>query len=218
MNKIILTSILILLSISIFGQYMPRPVVLHTIATIEDTCDNKYCVIDFSDKYLLALNYITQNDSNLQFKKIKISERPMMTSYSRFFKVLDEVTQKKVSYTDSTTMYIDESVYGKADVSLNIAFDNQRFQLPDSLYTTTKAEMTIFFSKILDNDLFVRFTSCFPELSHNYDYVSYVKFGSEVGCDDFYNLYYFKFENNEIYKIYKLIKYKDEKGELIRVK
>ena len=208
MNKLILISVFILLSNSIVGQYATG---LSTFKMVENPCDDKYCVIDFSDKYLLALNYITENDSNLQFKKIKISERPVRTNYLEFFKFLDVETQKKVFCIDTIT----DGDY--EELHIDFAFDNQRFQLPDFLYTS-EAEMTIFFSKILDNDLFVTFTSCFPELSHNYDYGSYLVFGESLGCDDFYNLYYFKFENDEIDKVYKRVKNEKGEGKFVRVK
>ena len=214
MNKIIVTSIFILINGSMFGQYIvPRPIGLNVMDIKENPCDNKYCVIDFSEKYLLALNYITQNDSNLQFKKIKISERPNWTSYTTFFEFLDTEIQKKVFRIDTIT----DGRYGYVKKDIDFSFDNQRFQLPDSLYTS-EAEITMFFSKILDNSLFVNYTSCLPELSHNYDYKFYVAFSLNLGCDDFNNLYYFKFKDNEIDEIYKWIKNESGNGKIVRLK
>ena len=214
MNKTIVTYILILLSVGIFGQHTSCPIVLVSIGTVEDTCDNKYCVIDFSEKYLLALNYLTQNDSNLQFKTTKVSEKPDWTSHITFFEFLDTEIQKKVFRVDTIT----NGVYKCAEVHTNFTFDNQRFLLPDSI-NTDKAAITMFFSKILNNDLFVSFTHCCTEPPHNYDFMSCMSYRLELDCKDIdNNLYYFKFKDNEIDEIYKWIKNESGNGKIVRLK
>ena len=118
------------------------------LETIYDTCKNTdSCSIMFSEKYLIALNYIVQKDSVLKNKKIKISETPA-EFIVRFNKILDSETLK--IFYDSIN-----------SISYHLVYIGYKFIFPKFInIPKPKINGTLYFSKIINNYLFFYFEPC----------------------------------------------------------
>jgi len=154
----------------------------HTLASIVDTCQNKDgCFIEFSEKYLIALNYIVQKDSVLKGKNIRISET-LEGNFPVFREILDKETLKIFYDSVSNTSYS----------SLYIGY---KFVFPKFINNPkTRINGTLTFSKVVNNYLFVRFEPCcFSEKEKNklvedknYAHLYCVKFNECGGIDKVY--------------------------------
>jgi len=175
-------------------------------------CFNLQCqnILDLSEKHFVALNFVVKNDTAFTDKKIKVSNKTCCTYYSSFYDayVLNSLFVPKENQKQS---------YPQTSIT-EYCPDNE-FYLPGFINTSNiDADITIFFSEIYNNELFIVYTSCFPYLPYYYGEGMYSLLGLEIECND-KNIYYFIFnDNDEIDKVYKSVRNKDRHYEVTKIK
>ena len=198
MKKYLMIVIFILFCISANGRN-GQPI---TICNTIDSCSNTdNCAIEFSSKYIMALNFIVQTDSVLKNHQIRVSNMPASTNYSTFYEYLDN-NVKKIAY-DSISR-----------IRTNIAFENYKFIFTNFIDTILETHIVLHFSKITGNDLFVWYDLPQRPVKINYrdDGMSF-NYTEEVENNMTWKPYYVKFKGNEIDKVYTVFEYEFEEWE-----